>query len=74
MHVEKLTLDADPSLTNSVIDAVYRAKPERIFRLRLEALDWNCPQHITPRYTEQERRRESAWPNWKQRMLNCELG
>ena len=32
----------------------YRAKLERIFKLRLEAFDWNCPQHITPRFTEQE--------------------
>jgi hypothetical protein len=22
--------------------------------LRLEAFDWNCPQHITPRFTEAE--------------------
>ena len=32
----------------------YKAKLERIFRLRLETFDWNCPQHITPRFTEQE--------------------
>ena len=30
------------------------AKLERIFRLRLETFDWNCPQHITPRFTEQD--------------------
>ncbi len=54
MHVEKLALDADPALTDLVFDAGYRAKAERIFRLRLEAFDWNCPQHITPRYTELE--------------------
>jgi hypothetical protein len=22
--------------------------------LRLDAFDWNCPQHITPRFTEEE--------------------
>ncbi len=54
VHVEKLALDADPALTDLVLDAGYRAKAERIFRLRLEAFDWNCPQHITPRYTEHE--------------------
>ncbi|NLS20678.1 pyridoxamine 5-phosphate oxidase [Rhizobium sp. P40RR-XXII] len=54
MHVEKLTLVIDPALTNLVFDAGYRAKAERIFRLRLEAFDWNCAQHITPRYTERE--------------------
>jgi hypothetical protein len=24
------------------------------FVLHLEAFDWNCPQHITPRFTESE--------------------
>ena len=32
----------------------YKAKLERVFRLRLETFDWNCPQHITPRFTERE--------------------
>jgi uncharacterized protein len=53
-HVEKLALDADPALAALVHDPDYRGKPERIFRLRLEAFDWNCPQHITPRFTEKE--------------------
>ena len=30
----------------------YRARVERGFLIRVEAFDWNCPQHITPRYTE----------------------
>ena len=29
----------------------YRAKVERGFLIHVEAFDWNCPQHITPRYT-----------------------
>lgn len=53
-HVERLTLDADPSLTDLVSDPTYRGRAERIFKLRLEAYDWNCPQHIIPRYTEQQ--------------------
>jgi uncharacterized protein len=53
-HAEKLSLDADPELAELLATPSYRAKPERIFRLRLEAFDWNCPQHITPRYTEAE--------------------
>ena len=53
-HVEVVALDADPALTKLVTIAGYRAKLERIFRLRLEAFDWNCPQHITPRFTEME--------------------
>jgi hypothetical protein len=27
---------------------------ERVFVLRIEGLDWNCPQYITPRFTEEE--------------------
>jgi ferredoxin-NADP reductase/predicted pyridoxine 5'-phosphate oxidase superfamily flavin-nucleotide-binding protein len=32
----------------------YRAHVERGFIIHVEAFDWNCPQHITPRYTESE--------------------
>jgi predicted pyridoxine 5'-phosphate oxidase superfamily flavin-nucleotide-binding protein len=51
-HVETLALDADPLLAERVVDRSYGARPERIFRLRLQAFDWNCPQHITRRFTE----------------------
>jgi uncharacterized protein len=51
-HVEKMKLDADAALTEQVTDAAYKAKPERILRLRLQNFDWNCQQHITPRFTE----------------------
>jgi uncharacterized protein len=27
---------------------------ERAFIIHIEAFDWNCPQHIIPRYTEEE--------------------
>lgn len=27
---------------------------ERAVLIKVEAFDWNCPQHITPRYTEKE--------------------
>jgi predicted pyridoxine 5'-phosphate oxidase superfamily flavin-nucleotide-binding protein len=32
----------------------YRAHVERGFVIIVEAYDWNCPQHITPRYSESE--------------------
>ncbi|MFL6463568.1 MAG: pyridoxamine 5'-phosphate oxidase family protein [Bryobacteraceae bacterium] len=32
----------------------YKAAMERAMLIHLEAFDWNCPQHITPRYTEGE--------------------
>lgn len=52
-HAETVALDADPALTERVLEGG-GGKPERILRLRLRAFDWNCPQHITPRYTEAE--------------------
>ena len=42
------------ALTDLVMDKDYKARAERIFRLRLEAFDWNCPQHITPRFSVAE--------------------
>jgi predicted pyridoxine 5'-phosphate oxidase superfamily flavin-nucleotide-binding protein len=53
-RVETLTLAAEPALAELVTDPGHRAKPERIFRLHLQAFDWNCSQHITPRFNEQE--------------------
>lgn len=32
----------------------YKAIVERIVYIDVVAYDWNCPQYITPRYTEQE--------------------
>lgn len=53
-RVDTLALDDEPSLTAQVAVPGYKAKLERIFRLHLETFDWNCPQHITPRFTEDE--------------------
>jgi len=32
----------------------YKAIIERVFVIHVEGYDWNCPQHITPRYTAEE--------------------
>lgn len=32
----------------------YKARIERAVLLHVEAFDWNCPRHITPRYTADE--------------------
>lgn len=37
-----------------VRDPGYEATIERVFVIRVEAFDWNCPQHIVPRYTQDE--------------------
>ncbi len=50
-RAEIVALDADPQLTALLSETAYGASVERFFRLRLQAFDWNCPQHINPRYT-----------------------
>jgi uncharacterized protein len=53
-HVEHVALDVDPTWKPSFVTPDYKARPERILKLRLEAFDWNCPQHITSRFTQAE--------------------
>ena len=43
-----------PELIAKLKDETYEAKIERAIILHIEAFDWNCPQHITPRYTLEE--------------------
>ncbi|OEZ59073.1 2Fe-2S iron-sulfur cluster-binding protein [Duganella sp. HH105] len=44
----------DPALIEQLRMPGYSARIERAFIITVEGYDWNCPQHITPRYTEQE--------------------
>lgn len=53
-RVEERALDADPALAEILLEPGYPARPERALVLHVEAFDWNCPQHITPRFTEAE--------------------
>ena len=43
-----------PELAEQVVLPDYEATVERIIVFKVHAFDWNCPQHITPRYTEEE--------------------
>jgi len=44
----------DPSLIERLTMPDYKAKIERAMILHVTAYDWNCPQHITPRFTLEE--------------------
>lgn len=44
----------DPGLLQRLQMPGYRATAERAVLITVEAYDWNCPQHIVPRFTEQE--------------------
>ncbi|RFZ85300.1 pyridoxamine 5'-phosphate oxidase family protein [Mucilaginibacter terrenus] len=46
--------DEDPKLFSRVDVSNYKHHAERIIILDVAAYDWNCPQHITPRYTTEE--------------------
>lgn len=43
-----------PELIEKLRDSDYKAKIERAVVFHVQAFDWNCPQHITPRYTLDE--------------------
>jgi predicted pyridoxine 5'-phosphate oxidase superfamily flavin-nucleotide-binding protein len=48
-------LDHTPIAVREVIGLPdYRARMERVAMIRVVAFDWNCPQHITQRFTEDE--------------------
>jgi len=53
-QVEARDLAADPELAAKLTLPGYRAKIERGLVIHLAAFDWNCPQHITPRFSEVE--------------------
>ncbi len=47
-------VEDDPALMERLFERGYRARPDQAIVFELEAWDVNCPQHITPRYTEAE--------------------
>lgn len=52
--------DAEPDLVSRLRPYPYRASMERIATIDIEAFDWNCSQHITPRYSEAQLREAMA--------------
>ena len=53
-RAEIFDADDHPDLIEQLEDPNYRARVERAVVYHVEAFDWNCPQHITPRWTEEE--------------------
>lgn len=51
---EIIELKDDPELLSKLDLAAYKYRPERMKLFHIEAYDWNCPQHITPRFTAGE--------------------
>ncbi|RDC66189.1 pyridoxamine 5'-phosphate oxidase family protein [Adhaeribacter pallidiroseus] len=65
-----VSLTDEPELFAQIDPADYKHRPERILVLTVQAYDWNCPQHITPRYTAEEL--EPAFAAQRQRLADME--
>jgi hypothetical protein len=53
-RIEVISAKDRPELMEKFSVPGYDAKIERAMLLHVEAFDWNCPQHITPRFTMEE--------------------
>lgn len=52
----------------------YRARLERGFLIKVEGFDWNCPQHITERFTREEVQAMTAQLTSRIAELETQLG
>jgi uncharacterized protein len=53
-RIEVMNAKDRPDMMERLLVPGYDAKIERAMLLHIEAFDWNCPQHITPRFTMEE--------------------
>ena len=53
-EAEIIELTEDSSLYDFLRPKGYKFKPERIMLFKVKAYDWNCPQHINPKYSIEE--------------------
>lgn len=51
-HVKRVDLTEDADLSEKLALPNYRAKVEHALIFSIAAFEWNCPAHITPRYSE----------------------
>ena len=51
-RVQIVHADENPELIAKLENPAYRARVERAVVIKVEAWDWNCPQHITQRFTQ----------------------
>lgn len=53
-EAEVVEINSNTGLFEQLKPDDYRFKPERMILLHIKAYDWNCPQHIIPKYTVEE--------------------
>ena len=51
---EIVKVDQHPELLEKLRAPDYKAIIERVILFKVEAFDWNCPQHFTPKFTAEE--------------------
>ena len=69
-----MTFEDDPELIGRLAMPDYPARIERGIVITVEAYDWNCSQHITPRFTAEEVRSAIAPLQERIRELEALLG
>ena len=67
---EIIELKDNPALYGLLDLNEYKFRPERMMVLNIEAYDWNCSQHIIPRYSAEEI--EQAFASQRNRMAQLE--
>jgi predicted pyridoxine 5'-phosphate oxidase superfamily flavin-nucleotide-binding protein len=50
-HLRVYDASSRPDLAPRLEVGDYKARVERFILITVEAFDWNCPQHVTPRFT-----------------------
>ncbi|MBE9463276.1 pyridoxamine 5'-phosphate oxidase family protein [Dyadobacter subterraneus] len=50
-QAEVVEISENPFLFDLLKPQDYKFKPERLILFHIKAYDWNCPQHITPKYS-----------------------
>lgn len=53
-HAQIVDPPYDTGLDENLSDSGYPGRVERLVIVTVSAIDWNCPQHITPRFTASE--------------------
>lgn len=53
-HLRMIDVSAAPEQVATLAVPDYAARSERAALIQVVAFDWNCPQHITPRFTHEE--------------------
>jgi len=54
VETEVIGINGNEELVKKLVDKEYGANIERFLLFHVKAYDWNCSQHITPRFTLEE--------------------